>query len=100
MAESHNKIVKDPLKVRCPLGSFKTVTKDGKHQVKLLEVYPGQKISLQYHTKRSEHWIVVSGTAQVDDRLTRFPKLEENNYVFVPVGVNHCLEMPPRSPCC
>ena len=91
MAESHKKIVKDPLKVRRPWGSFKTVTKDGKHQVKLLEVYPGQKISLQYHTKRSEHWIVVSGTARVTigDQISQ---VEENNYVFVPVGVNHRLE--------
>ena len=85
------KVVRDPRQVRRPWGSYKTITQDGKHQVKLLEVNPGHKISLQYHNKRSEHWIVVSGTAVVTVG-EEVSEVRENNSVFIPLGVAHRLE--------
>ena len=54
-------------------------------------VKPGGRLSLQMHHKRAEHWVVVSGTAQVtcDDKV--FP-LKENESTFIPLGSRHRLE--------
>lgn len=64
----------------------------GKHfQVKRLNVNPGSKLSLQKHSKRSEHWVVVSGTATVtngENVLT----LTEGETTYIPIGTIHSLE--------
>ncbi|MEG6117463.1 cupin domain-containing protein, partial [Enterobacter asburiae] len=63
------------------------------YQVKRLTVKPGEGLSLQMHHHRAEHWIVVSGTAQVT--LGEEVKLlRENESIYIPQGVRHCLENP------
>ena len=59
-------------------------------KVKRLTVDPGHHLSLQYHHKRSEHWVVVAGTATVqlgDDRHT----LEAGRSIDIPHGAHHAL---------
>ena len=60
-------------------------------------VKPGQKLSLQKHHHRAEHWIVVKGTAEVhcDDQVTM---LSENQSTFIPLGATHRLANPGQIP--
>lgn len=78
-------------KVYRPWGSYEGIDNGEKYQVKHIIVNPGAKLSLQMHHKRAEHWIVVSGTAQVtcDDKV--FP-LKENQSTYIPLGAKHRLE--------
>lgn len=74
-----------------PWGSF-TVLEEGKgYKIKRIEVKPGHRLSLQMHHHRSEHWIVVSGTAKVtcDDKVTL---LSTNQSTYVPPCTSHRLE--------
>jgi mannose-6-phosphate isomerase len=76
-----------------PWGSF-TVLEEGRgYKIKRIEVKPGHRLSLQMHYHRSEHWIVVSGTAKVicgDDELV----IHQNQSTYVPQGNMHRLENP------
>ena len=74
-----------------PWGSYQTVDKGDRFQVKHIMVKPGGRLSLQKHAKRAEHWIVVQGTAQVtcDDKVF---VLKENQSTFIPLGSTHRLE--------
>ena len=78
-------------KVFRPWGAYESIDNGERFQVKRITVNPGAKLSLQMHHKRAEHWIVVSGTAQVtcDDKV--FP-LKENESTFIPLGARHRLE--------
>ena len=74
-----------------PWGVFDSVDSGERFQVKRITVKPGARLSLQMHHHRAEHWVVVKGTARVtrgDDVLV----LEENQSVYVPLGVRHRLE--------
>jgi mannose-1-phosphate guanylyltransferase / mannose-6-phosphate isomerase len=78
-------------KVYRPWGFFETLHLGPGTQVKLIEVNPGAALSLQYHHKRAEHWVVVSGKAFIvrgEDNLV----LKENESTFIPIGVRHRLE--------
>lgn len=74
-----------------PWGTY-TVLENGKyHKIKRIEVKPGASLSLQLHHKRSEHWIVVEGTATVtngDNVIT----LKANESTYIPVETKHRLE--------
>jgi mannose-1-phosphate guanylyltransferase / mannose-6-phosphate isomerase len=74
-----------------PWGSWTCLLKGPGYQIKLLEITPGSKPSLQRHKHRSEHWIVVAGTALVtrDEELIGVPV---NESVFLPVGCVHRVE--------
>lgn len=81
------------LRVARPWGFYETVDLGERFQVKRITVYPGQALSLQMHHHRSEHWIVVKGTA----RVTRDDKqflLGENESTYIPLGTIHRLENP------
>jgi mannose-1-phosphate guanylyltransferase/mannose-1-phosphate guanylyltransferase/mannose-6-phosphate isomerase len=74
-----------------PWGFFETLHVGPGTQVKLIEVNPGAALSLQYHHKRAEHWVVVSGEALIvrgDHNLV----LKENESTFIPIGMRHRLE--------
>ena len=74
-----------------PWGFFETLHLGPGTQVKLIEVNPGAALSLQYHHKRAEHWVVVSGEASIvrgRDNLI----LKENESTFIPIGMKHRLE--------
>ncbi|MFI4914050.1 MAG: mannose-1-phosphate guanylyltransferase/mannose-6-phosphate isomerase [Steroidobacterales bacterium] len=80
-----------------PWGSYDSIDKGERFQVKRLCVRPGGVLSLQMHHHRAEHWVVVSGTA----RITRGEEvflLEENQSTYIPVGVRHRIENPGRIP--
>ena len=76
-----------------PWGWFETLALADRFQVKRIVVKPGAALSLQSHVHRAEHWIVVSGTAQVTvgDEVKL---LTENQSVYVPLGAIHRLENP------
>ncbi len=78
-------------KVFRPWGSYEGIDTGEGFQVKHIIVNPGAKLSLQMHHKRAEHWIVVSGLAQVtcDDKV--FP-LKQNESTYIPLGSRHRLE--------
>ena len=61
--------------------------------MKRITVKPGQKLSLQMHHHRAEHWIVVSGTAKVTRGEEEF-MVFENQSIYIPCGTKHRLENP------
>ncbi len=79
--------------VNRPWGSYDTVDKGDRHQVKRIVVKPGSKLSVQMHYHRAEHWIVVSGTALITNGENTLI-LSENQSTYIPAGVVHSLENP------
>ena len=81
------------LRVYRPWGYYEGMDQGERFQVKRISVKPGQKLSLQMHHHRAEHWIVVEGTAKVtcnDETLL----LDENQSTYIPIGAWHRLENP------
>lgn len=76
-----------------PWGKYDSIDNGDDYQVKLINVKPGAKLSLQKHNYRSEHWIVVSGTAKVTNGNETF-LLSKNESTFIPLGEIHALENP------
>jgi len=80
-------------KVYRPWGHYETVDQGDCFQVKRITVKPGASLSLQMHYHRSEHWIVVSGTAEVN-RGEEIFTLSANESTYIPLGVKHRLSNP------
>ncbi|MEX0759098.1 MAG: mannose-1-phosphate guanylyltransferase/mannose-6-phosphate isomerase, partial [Tistlia sp.] len=78
-----------------PWGWFQTIDLGERFQVKRITVNPGASLSLQMHHHRAEHWIVVSGTAQVGRENETF-LLAENESTYIPLGQRHRLINPGR----
>ena len=80
-------------KVYRPWGMYQSLEAGDRHQVKRITVKPGGQLSLQKHHHRSEHWVVVRGTAKVvlgtSERV-----LYENESVYIPIGTVHRLTNP------
>lgn len=76
-----------------PWGKFDSIDKGQRFQVKHITVRPGEKLSLQMHHHRAEHWIVVSGTARVTNG-DAVQLLTENQSIYIPLGQVHALENP------
>ncbi len=89
-AASHNRSYR-------PWGFYESLINAERFQVKRIVVKPGEKLSLQKHFHRAEHWVVVAGTAMVtrdaDQVLVR-----ENESIYLPLGCVHRLENPGRIP--
>jgi mannose-1-phosphate guanylyltransferase len=80
-----------------PWGRYDSIDNGSRYQVKRITVKPGQKLSVQMHHHRAEHWIVVSGTARVTlDGQEHL--LTENQSIYLPVGAVHALENPGKIP--
>ena len=88
--ESHN------LKHR-PWGTYEQLGIGERFQVKRIEVNPKASLSLQMHYHRAEHWIVVKGTALVENDETEFV-LTENQSTYIPIGIRHRLSNPGTIP--
>lgn len=84
-------------KVSRPWGAYETVDQGPQFQVKRITVQPGQALSLQMHHHRSEHWVVVRGTARVTRNQEVF-MLSENQSTYIPLGAVHRLENPGSIP--
>jgi mannose-1-phosphate guanylyltransferase/mannose-6-phosphate isomerase len=80
-----------------PWGSYESVDSGRNFQVKHIVVKPGQKLSLQMHHHRAEHWVVVEGTALVSCDERQF-LLQSNESTFIPLGAKHRLENPGTTP--
>lgn len=87
----------DHLRIHRPWGWYEGIDKGERFQVKRIMVKPGEKLSLQMHHHRAEHWVVVSGTAKVimEDTETLFT---ENQSTYIPLGKMHRLENPGKIP--
>jgi len=83
--------------VHRPWGWYDSIDSGSRFQVKRIMVKPGASLSLQKHHHRAEHWIVVSGTAEVTngDKVTL---LTENQSTYIPVGQMHRLSNPGKMP--
>ena len=80
-----------------PWGWFESLVVGDRFQVKRIVVHPGAALSLQSHHHRSEHWIVVQGTARVTvDSQVRL--ISENQSVYIPLGAVHRMENPGKVP--
>ncbi len=90
LADEHRKVMR-------PWGSYESVDRGERFQVKRIVVNPGARLSLQKHFHRAEHWIVVKGTATVEvDAETRI--VRENENVYIPLGAWHRLTNEGRIP--
>lgn len=76
-----------------PWGKYDSIDSGPRYQVKRISVNPGQKLSVQMHHHRAEHWVVVSGTAKVT-KGDEIIMLSENESVYLPLGIIHALENP------
>ena len=80
-----------------PWGWFESLVVGNRFQVKRIVVHPGASLSLQSHHHRSEHWIVVQGTAKVTvDEDVKL--VSENQSVYIPLGAVHRMENPGKVP--
>jgi len=80
-----------------PWGWYESIALGARFQVKRIVVNPGAALSLQSHNHRSEHWVVVEGTAKVtiDDEVQT---ITENQSVYIPLGAVHRMENPGKLP--
>jgi mannose-1-phosphate guanylyltransferase / mannose-6-phosphate isomerase len=83
--------------VHRPWGTYQTTDKGARFQTKRIVVKPGERLSLQMHHHRAEHWIVVSGTAKVTVG-EQILLLQENQSTYIPAGTTHRLENPGKIP--
>ena len=85
------------LKMYRPWGAYQRIDIGARFQVKRITVKPGGRLSLQKHHHRSEHWVVVSGTAEVTvgDKVM---ELHENESTYIPIGEIHRLANPGKVP--
>lgn len=89
-AVAHNRVYR-------PWGHYEVLIRGERFQVKRIVVKPGQKLSLQKHFHRAEHWVVVTGSALVT-RGDRHELLQENESAYIPLGTIHRLENPGKIP--
>ena len=71
-----------------PWGSYEIILKSDKYQIKRIMVLKNQKLSLQSHKMRDEHWVMVIGTGTVNINDNVFT-LKENEHIFIPKGSKH-----------
>ena len=90
--EAHNHKI-----VYRPWGSFLSIEEGQTWQIKKIKVNPGSSLSLQMHFHRSEHWVVVAGTAKVEiDNIEKI--IGPNASVYIPLGAKHRLSNPTKLP--
>ncbi|MBT4277437.1 mannose-1-phosphate guanylyltransferase/mannose-6-phosphate isomerase [Candidatus Falkowbacteria bacterium] len=76
-----------------PWGKYEILIENLNHKVKKITVYPGEKLSLQSHLHRAEHWIVIKGVAKIVNN-DREIILDERESTFIPTKTRHRLENP------
>jgi mannose-1-phosphate guanylyltransferase/mannose-6-phosphate isomerase len=84
-------------KVHRPWGWYDSIDNGPRHQVKRIMVKPGASLSLQMHYHRAEHWIVVTGTAEITNG-DKVLLLSENQSTYIPLGQVHRLANPGKVP--
>lgn len=81
-----------------PWGTYTVLEEAPGFKIKRIEVKPGASLSLQMHHHRSEHWVVVSGTAKITNGDTEI-LIRANESTYIPAGQKHRLENPGANPC-
>ncbi|HQT47443.1 MAG TPA: mannose-1-phosphate guanylyltransferase/mannose-6-phosphate isomerase [Acidocella sp.] len=89
-ADTHNRTYR-------PWGFYESLIHGDRFQVKRIVVWPGQKLSLQKHFHRAEHWVVVAGCASVT-RDAEIRLVHENESIYLPLGCVHRMENPGKIP--
>jgi len=84
-------------KVHRPWGTYETLIDDRGYKIKRIIVKPGKRLSLQKHLHRSEHWIVVSGTAEVEIGGKK-ELIRPNESTYIKIGEKHRLKNPGKIP--
>ena len=84
-------------KIYRPWGNYDCLDKGHRYQVKRIVVKAGERLSMQHHHHRAEHWIIVKGTAKVTINQKTF-LLTENQSTYIPIGDSHRLENPGKLP--
>ena len=77
--------------VHRPWGSYTVLEEGDRYKIKRIEVNPGAKLSYQMHHHRSEHWVVVSGTARVTNGDQEYD-VHPNESTYIPISTKHRLE--------
>lgn len=95
-AESRSELLHQR-RVYRPWGYYQTLHLGTRFQVKEIVVKPGGRLSVQMHHHRAEHWVVVHGTAKVR-RGEESILLQENQSIYIPLGMTHNLENPGKIP--
>jgi mannose-1-phosphate guanylyltransferase len=95
--QSRGELVHSHRQVHRPWGSYTVIEEGPRYKIKRIVVKPGAKLSLQKHARRSEHWIVISGTARVTRGGDVFD-LSENQSTYISMGEMHRLENPGSKP--
>ena len=85
------------MKEERPWGWYDVISEGSRYKVKCIEVSAGSSLSLQRHTHRAEHWVVVEGTALVHIDGKKH-LIAENQSTYIPVGVKHRLTNPGKIP--
>ena len=89
-ASSDDELTELPATVHRPWGTYVTLKQEDGYQVKRITVAPGQKLSLQYHHKRAEHWVVMQGKAIVQIGDEEF-ETGQGEHRYIPLGEKHRL---------
>ncbi len=95
--EDHRSLAETHLTVARPWGSYTTLEEGHRYKIKRIVVNPGAKLSLQMHYHRSEHWVVIAGTAKIVNGEQEI-FLEENQSTYIPKTHRHRLENPGKIP--
>lgn len=93
----HAHLTEIHLTVSRPWGSYTILEEGPGYKIKRIMVHPGAKLSMQMHYHRSEHWVVIEGTARITNGEQEI-HLEENQSTYIPKTNRHRLENPGRVP--
>ena len=95
--KTHPHLTETNLTVHRPWGTYTVLEEGPNFKIKRIVVNPGAKLSMQMHHHRSEHWVVVSGTAKITSG-EREMQLEQNESTYIPKTHRHRLENPGTIP--
>lgn len=95
--ETHRPLTETHLTVTRPWGSYTVLEEGERYKIKRIVVNPGQKLSMQMHHHRSEHWVVIAGTARIVNGEQEI-FLEEDQSTYIPKTHRHRLENPGKIP--
>lgn len=97
LQQGHAQLTETHCTVHRPWGTYTVLEERPTFKIKRIVVNPGARLSMQLHHHRSEHWVVVSGTARITNGEQEI-LLEENQSAYIPRGLRHRLENPNESP--
>lgn len=95
--ENHRPLTETHVTVTRPWGSYTVLEEGNRYKIKRIVVNPGQQLSMQMHHHRSEHWVVIAGTAKIVNGDKEI-YLEEDQSTYIPKTHRHRLQNPGKIP--